>query len=419
MPQATNYFVNELKPIRRNTLGTLRSTFSKRPNAALVYEYLRGIPVPRPGTPLSLSGIGDDIGIKRDSVRRALETLARTGWLRRNETAMSGPGDIVWELRPRGRMREKSFRGWDIIQVVPDLLTLGAELDSDEQRQLFLGFMNETRTAALYLHLRKEATTHDDDYPAITMAQLAQVFACKSQSITGRLRRLERMSLIERDAEAGALVVKYVACVEDGPVDEKALQRWFQDPALQPPPKLDLGELVGRKTIRAQSQLILDFFEKATKARGKGSMAGMAHGGLKTANERAARNLARDWMFKDLQVPLIFFVFEWRGDAVDEYGRTLTTFQHNLPAILEEVEEFMPTDRMYPTRMMKRYGLDAFFPIPETKEDRAAKIREEKAARYAEARRKEEEEDWVAPERPVRRPSRTRQMLLARRRIAS
>jgi len=382
MPSVTNVLVNRLKPIRASRCQELRSAFPRhQANAPRVYEQLRAETTSNSGTVFSLSEVGKSLGIGHDAVRRALWTLQRAGWVLHHEAEQAGGKAAVWTLQPRGHGRAATFRGWDAIEVIPHPADLRVHLDDAERRQLFLAFHDERGTAALYLHLRNEVTTHGTDYRSVTMAGLAKLFQCKSQTITSRLRRLEHLRLIERDSVNGALSVSYAVCVDDAPVDDVELIEWLNDPALQPPPEPNLDDLLGRKTIKAQSQLILDFFEMATRAHGEDSQAGMAAGGLKTQNERVARHLAKTSKFSDLQVPLLFFVFEWRGEPVDTYGRTLTTFQRNLPAILEEVDDCLAGDPMYAVRLMKRYGLDASFPIPEIRGDRYAAIRAEKAAR--------------------------------------
>jgi hypothetical protein len=333
-------------------------------NAKKVYASLRA---QRGMRLLSISAEAASLGLPRETYKRALAALERAGWLTKQQEANGK--DFVWKVNQatRSHLTVETFRGKGDILLQAAFSTLRPELTRDEERQLFLAFREEKPTAGLYLELRRTWAGGQEDGPFVAYTDLARRLGCLEATVRRRMTRLVHFGLVELDQTNAVIKLHFVTCVEDQPVDENELTLWLRDPALVPVPASNVAALLAKKTIGSQASLVLDFFYKATAAKGSKTDIGMAHAGAKVANERAARNLVRDATFKQLMGPLLFFVVDWAGEAVDNYGRTLVTFQKNLPAILEEYAD-NSTDRTYIQRLMKRMGLDAHFPVPEVKQ---------------------------------------------------
>ncbi|MGE3077242.1 MAG: hypothetical protein AB7J35_21280 [Dehalococcoidia bacterium] len=321
------------------------------PSAKTVYNVLRKAS----SGPVSHAQLKDVCEFSSRSVsQRAMETLMRHDLLRKDITH----GCNTWTLKPVRWSDQKSFRGSLSINVRAASDGLGTVPDEYEHRQLFLAFENEPTVAAVYRALRGEIGNE------ITKQDLWRGLGMTPASFAQALKRLEASRLIDQRPDAEAIVVYVVATDLTGPVAAGRLREWLRHEAA---PETLMSEAKLQMLVDAKGALpikIVQFFEALMNARGRSSH-GLGSRGGKDVNMRVARNLARKHRFIDLRGPLVFFVFDWQGENVERWGRTLQTFAKNLSIINEEYEVQIGTERDYVRTMMIRHGLDEDFPIPD------------------------------------------------------
>lgn len=304
----------------------------------------------------SLQSLCDDLNISsRSLAQSSLQALAKVGLVERVDYA----GQIEWHVRPIAEARplDQGFRGASSIQVRAAVNGLGKTLERSEEAQLFLALQAEPQAASLYRQLRLKLGQE------ITMTELAQLHLAERKTIKAKMARLGELRLLQEINDPPTILLKFVDCGLDGDVGPAALKEWLKTEAAPPVPLGRNKLLLESSNSTKQASLILDFFYKASAAASGGDAVAKVN---VERNQRVAHNLARNNTFKQLMPALLFFVFDYRSDQVDQYGRSLMTFQKNLPAIQEELSADSG-DWTYVERTMKGAGLDHFFEVPKSK----------------------------------------------------
>ncbi|MBE0611219.1 MAG: hypothetical protein IH609_17690 [Dehalococcoidia bacterium] len=345
--------VCDLKPITKGEGKLLREivpNLSKRRIYRLLRE-TKGI------APFSYRGLAVELRLSSpDAVNTGLKSLERLGLIRREQRGDENRFHVL--PVSRNETLPRTYRGAPSITVTSVTKGLPSKLDEGEEEQLYLAFQGRPQVAALYIHLRRSLGKE------VTKQGMAQRFSRHGRTLNDWLEKLSDCGLLELRPKTLSIALNYAACLSEGEAERADVKAWLQSEAAVPARQSATELLLGKKTIGSQSSLIIDFYEKAMKAR-KATRPGLiVSTGSKTVNDRVARNLAKTHTFKELMPALIFFVYDWAGEATEDYGRTLMTFQKNLPAILEETNQALETPT-YVQHKMKRYGLDQFFPVPE------------------------------------------------------
>lgn len=377
--------ISNLKPLSKKSEALLKHMVPIA-NQRRLYRELRSR---RGSHPFSYAELQVTLGFSsRGLIQSSLDALAKMGLLDKSSRA----GVNVWTVREvtSDIPAPQSFRGhWDI-QVRPHTPNLPVELAVSEKLQLFLKFEHEPVVAAVYLFLRSRIGRQ------FTKTELAQLFQVELRTMNARIAKLVECGLVSERRRDGIVIVKFVEFGIESQVNDARLKQWLKAEAAVPTPYSANQALLARSSSSSDIRLILDFYEKCLAVRAANSPSKVKLGaGQKTANDRVARSLVKNQTFKDLMPALLFFCLEYRSEAVEEYGRSLMTFQKQLGAITEELDDHLPTDRNYVRNMMLKYGLDAFFPVPDYIDPKALDPRA--AATLARNRAKHYEElGWTA-----------------------
>lgn len=348
---STSFLVNTLEQINEQETKVLKE-LRLGPAATEIYQRLRETE----SGAISFRALRDVLELSSHSVaQRAMEPLRRKQLVDKDDVG----GRPTWTLRKVAWHEIKSFRGSMSISIQAASATLPNVPDEDELSQLFLMLEHEADAAAVYQRLREEVGRE------VTKADLARHLGMTSRQVNGHLSRLAAHRLIEERPDVDAILVHIVASDHSDEVEPHRLRQWLRDEA-NPCRLVTTAKLRDRAERRGAGAIKIEqFFNALTTARGTTNRSGLAVSGARSANVHMARNLARNHTFTVLRGPLVFFVFDWAGENVDRYGRTLQTFFKNLPAITEEYEALLATERDYVRNQMIRHGLNEDFAVPD------------------------------------------------------
>ncbi len=321
-----------------------------------VYRYLRKVEGVQP---FSFRGLAQELGLSsHDSITRALDTLGTFGLV--TKSTEGGVNTFVVNPVQEHLGRPRNFRGTSSISITAWTPDLSPTLDAEEEEQLYLQFEDTPRVAALYILLRQSLGSK------VTKMALSRRFVCQDRSLNAMLDTLDEDGLIELRPKS-SIAVGYASLGFDEVVPAATVRNWLKESAMVPPVESVTKANVLHSVKLSESQRLTAFYRLAMESRG-----------LQPSNgprQYAAKNITSGVSADSLFPALLFFVFHWDHEIVEKYGRTLTTFAMNLPLIQEEAKQMMDTYPApgYVARMMEKYGLAAFFPIPEVKETAAKK----------------------------------------------
>jgi Mn-dependent DtxR family transcriptional regulator len=350
---ASSYLVNNLKPTSEKERRSLLKLTASPPTQQ-IYLHVRD---ERQSGPISLAEIAKALNLTgRSNVQQGLDNLRKQELLKKEIT----PARVYWTVRPVRLPDVRNFRGCMSITVAAASSALGPVFERDEEVQLFLRYEQRPRVAALFRYLRRVLGQE------VSKKDLAHLLSTSRNTLNRWLATLAEDGLVTECPQYSTILVAYADLGLTGSPDPEALDEWLNGPAAVPT-LLTANQMLAKSLRKdAPADLIYKFYRAAMEAKTSEKASPTATPAGRKANELyVAHNLSRNYSFKELMGPLLFFAVEWNGENVDLYGRTLQTFSKNLPIILEEYEDLIAGEPRYVIRMMKRLHLDRDFPLPE------------------------------------------------------
>lgn len=235
----------------------------------------------------------------------------------------------VWTVLPvPAKPSRHSFRGYSVLSIVNP----PGPVSPEEMRALFIHFRHDVNAAAVYLDIRKRQS--------VTIQSIASHIGISDDTVRTKMARLISLQLIEVNYTEGYIRALPVEEVGEEEVDEEAFYIWVNDPALIQPPTAELTRLASSKRQSDKIELFFRFYDDLAELRSRRRRSiPLAQIGRRGFNRIIAKRLLERYEFHQIMGPLTFFMIDWRGEPLDEYGYSLANFERNLDAITLEWEE--------------------------------------------------------------------------------